>query len=100
MQGEPLFAIPTCRLRDVGEAVEAYDEHFARYGHTLRLMVFDDSSVGLHDRYFPRLGSIKTKNELSYVGPAEKAALKELLAEKLGDEALAVLVGELFRPSY
>jgi hypothetical protein len=84
----------------VGEAVAAYDEHFARYGHTLRLMVFDDSSAGLHDRYFSRLASIKTKNELSYVGPAEKAALKTLLAEKLGSEALAVLVGELFRPSY
>lgn len=100
MQGEPLFAIPTCRLRDVGEAVEAYDQHFAHYGHSLRLVVFDDSNARLHDRFFPRLASIKTKNELSYVGPAEKAALKALLSDKLGNDALALLVGELFRPSY
>jgi hypothetical protein len=100
MPGEPLFAIPTCRLRDVGEAVEAYDGHFAHYGHSLRLVVFDDSSARLHERYFPRLASIKTRNELSYVGPAEKAALKELLSERLGDETRAALVGELFRPSY
>jgi hypothetical protein len=100
MQGEPLFAIPTCRLRDVPEAVESYDRNFAHYGHTLRLFVFDDSSSRLHERYFPRLASIKTKNELSYVGPAEKAALKAMLAEKLGDESRTALVGELFRPSY
>jgi hypothetical protein len=100
MPGEPLFAIPTCRLRDVGEAVEAYDHHFAHYGHSLRLMVFDDSSARLHERYFARLASIKTKNELSYVGPAEKAAVKALLSEKLGDDVKSALVGELFRPSY
>jgi hypothetical protein len=100
MQGEPLFAIPTCRLRDVGEAVEAYDGHFAHYGHSLRLMVFDDSSTRLHERYFSRLASIKTRNELSYVGPAEKAALKELLTERLGSDTLSAIVGELFRPSY
>jgi hypothetical protein len=100
MQGEPLFAIPTCRLRDVGEAVEAYDRHFTHCGHSLRLMVFDDSSPRLHDRYFPKLASIKTRNELSYVGPAEKTALKELLFEKLGSDALNALVAELFRPSY
>lgn len=100
MQGEPLFAIPTCRLRDVGEAVEAYDRNFAHYGHSLRLVVFDDSSARLHERYFSRLSSIKTRNELSYVGPAEKAALKELLSDKLGDDARAAIVGELFRPSY
>jgi hypothetical protein len=100
MQGEPLFAIPTCRLRDVGEAVESYDRNFAHYGHTLRIVVFDDSSTGLHERYFPRLASIKTRNQLSYVGPAEKAALKAMLAEKLGDASRTALVGELFRPSY
>jgi hypothetical protein len=100
MQGETLFCIPTCRLRDVGEAVEAYDRHFAHYGHSLRLTVFDDSSVRLHERYFSRLARIKTKNELSYVGPAEKAALKALLSDKLGADARTVLVGELFRPSY
>jgi hypothetical protein len=41
----PVFVIPTYRLRDVAATVEAYDEHFRRNGHTLELMVFDDSSV-------------------------------------------------------
>jgi len=100
MQREPLFVIPTCRLRDVGETVEAYDRHFTRNGHSLRMTVFDDSGTVLHDRYFQHLARRKTKNELFYVGPAEKAALREHLESKLGDTALTPLVTELFRPSY
>jgi len=41
---ELIFTIPTYRLRDVGQAVEAYDQHFWRNGHTVRIVVFDDSS--------------------------------------------------------
>jgi hypothetical protein len=37
------FVIPTYRLRDVGETVEHYDEHFWRHGHSVRMIVFDDS---------------------------------------------------------
>jgi hypothetical protein len=29
------FVIPTYRLREVGETVQAYDEHFRRNGHTV-----------------------------------------------------------------
>ena len=36
------FVIPTYRLRDVGETVEQYDEHFWRNGHSVRMIVFDD----------------------------------------------------------
>jgi hypothetical protein len=35
------FVIPTYRLREVGETVQAYDEHFRRNGHTVRMLVFD-----------------------------------------------------------
>jgi hypothetical protein len=38
------FVIPTCRLRDVGEAIRLYDEHFRRNGHAVPIIVFDDSS--------------------------------------------------------
>jgi hypothetical protein len=100
MPGEPLFAIPTCRLRDVGAAVEAYDQHFVRHGHALTMTVFDDSGPALRDRYFSRLSRIETKNELYYVGHGEKAALKERLCEKLRDRKLSALVAGLFRPSY
>lgn len=95
-----MFAIPTCRLRDVGAAVEAYDQHFFLHGHALSMTVFDDSGPALRDRYFSRLSRIKTKNELYYVGYDEKAALKERLCEKLRDRKLSALVAGLFRPSY
>jgi hypothetical protein len=38
------FVIPTYRLRDVGETVEQYDQHFWRNGHSVPIVVFDDSS--------------------------------------------------------
>jgi hypothetical protein len=38
------FIIPCYRLRDVGETVERYDEHFWRNGHAVQMIVFDDSS--------------------------------------------------------
>ena len=41
---EVFFVIPTNRLRDVGETVEAYDEHFWRNGHSPQIIVFDDST--------------------------------------------------------
>jgi hypothetical protein len=33
------FVIPTYRLREVGETVEHYDEHFWRNGHSVRMIV-------------------------------------------------------------
>jgi hypothetical protein len=37
------FVIPTYRLRDVNETVECYDQHFWKNGHSVRIVVFDDS---------------------------------------------------------
>jgi hypothetical protein len=54
MQGKDLFfVIPTYRLRDVGETVEYYDEHFWRNGHLVRMIVFDDSSPANQDDHLP-----------------------------------------------
>ena len=47
-----IFAISTYRLRDVAEAIEAYDADLWRNGHAVRLMVFDDASVADHEKYF------------------------------------------------
>jgi hypothetical protein len=44
-EDEPIFVIPTHRLRDVGQTVEAYDKHFRRNGHAVTMIVFDDSSI-------------------------------------------------------
>ena len=49
------FVIPTYRLRDVGETVEHYDEHFWRNGHSVRMIVFDDSSPVNQEKYYPLL---------------------------------------------
>jgi hypothetical protein len=38
------FVIPIYRLREVGETVEQYDDHFWRNGHSVPIVVFDDSS--------------------------------------------------------
>lgn len=46
------FVIPTHRLRDVGETVQQYDEHFWRNGHTVRMIVFDDSSPDNQAKYY------------------------------------------------
>jgi hypothetical protein len=66
------FVIPTYRLRDVGETVEQYDQNFWRNGHSVRIMVFDDSSPANQSKYFPLLEQTRTHNPVFYVGPHEK----------------------------
>jgi hypothetical protein len=97
---ELYFVIPTYRLREVGETVEHYDEHFWRNGHTVRMIVFDDSSPVNQEKYFPLLEQTKTHNELYYVGPREKEQCLAYLNSRLRDKRLEGLVKNLFRPSY
>ena len=52
---ELTFVIPTYRLRDVAETVDAYDEHFWRNGHDVRIVVFDDGTVANRDKYYALL---------------------------------------------
>jgi hypothetical protein len=94
------FVIPTYRLRDVGETVEHYDEHFWRNGHTVRMIVFDDSSPVNQEKYYPLLEQTKTHNDLFYVGPREKEQFLAYLNGRLRDKRLEGLVKNLFRPSY
>lgn len=95
-----IFTIPTYRLRDVAETIEKYDEHFARNGHSVKMMVFDDSSLANHEKYYGLLEQTKTVNDLYYVGPREKEQFLEFLNRKLRDKKLESLVRNLFRPSY
>ncbi len=97
---DTVFAIPTYRLRDVAEAIEEYDANFWRNGHSLKLMVFDDSSVANHEKYYSLLTNTRTVNELYYVGPREKEEFISFLHRKLHDKKLESLVKNLFRPSY
>jgi hypothetical protein len=94
------FVIPTYRLRDVGETVEAYDEHFWRNGHSVPIIVFDDSSPVSQEKYFPLLEQTTTHNDLFYVGPKEKEQFLAYVNGRLRDKRLEGLVKNLFRPSY
>src|SRR5215813_7854759 len=94
------FVIPTYRLREVGETVERYDEHFWRNGHTVQLIVFDDSSPANQEKYYPLLEQTRTHNDLYYVGPREKEQFLAYLNGRLRDKRLEGLVKNLFRPSY
>jgi hypothetical protein len=94
------FAVPTYRLRDVGETIERYDENFWRNGHAVPLVVFDDSSQATHEKYFATLEATRTHNDVFYVGPRQKAEFVRLLVDRLGDRKLESVVKNLFRPSY
>jgi hypothetical protein len=94
------FAIPTYRLRDVGETVQEFDANFAANGHAVKIMVFDDSSPATHTKYYSALEHTRTRNELYYVGPREKEAFIQSITRRLNDRRLDPLVRNLFRPSY
>ena len=63
-------------------------------------MVFDDSSLANHEKYYSLLEQTKTVNDLYYVGPREKEQFLGFLNRKLRDKKLESLVRNLFRPSY
>lgn len=94
------FVIPTHRLRDVGETVEQYDEHFWRNGHSVRIIVFDDSTATNQEKYYPMLEGTHTHQDVYYVGPREKEQFLGYLHGRLRDKRLEALVKNLFRPSY
>src|ERR1035441_2113504 len=94
------FVIPTHRLREVGETIEQYDEHFWRNGHSVRMMVFDDSTPTNQKKYYQLLEQTHTHQELHYVGPQEKEQFLAYLNSRLRDRRLEGLVKNLFRPSY
>lgn len=99
-ENEIYFVVPTYRLRDVSETIEQYDEHFWRNGHSVRMVVFDDSSPANQEKYYGRLEQTHTYNDLFYVGPREKEQCLAYLNQRLRDKRLESLVKNLFRPSY
>lgn len=94
------FAVPTYRLRDVAQTIEAYDTSFAANGYSVKLMVFDDSSPATQQKYYSLLEQSHTRNELYYVGPREKEAFLQIVNRRLQDRRLEPLLRNLFRPSY
>ena len=97
---ELYFVIPTHRLRDVGQAVQEYDHHFWRNGHSPKMIVFDDSTASNVDKYFDQLKQVKTHSDLFYVGPQQKEEFLSYVSSRLRNKRLEPLVRSLFRPSY
>ena len=85
---ELFFVIPTYRLREVGDTVKAYDDHFWRNGHSVPLVVFDDSSPANQEKYYSLLENTPTHNDLYYVGPREKEEFIAYLHQRLPDKRL------------
>src|SRR5580698_2013581 len=97
---ETYFVMPTHRLRDVGETIHEYDEHFWRNGHSPQMIVFDDSTPTNVEKYFSYLNQMKTRCDLSYVGPRQKEEFITYVNSRLRNNRLEPLVKNLFRPSY
>jgi len=97
---DTIFAVPTYRLRDVGATIEEYDANFWSNGHSVKMVIFDDSSLANHEKYYSELEKTRTVNDLYYVGPQEKEQFLKFLNRKLHDRKLESLVRTIFRPSY
>jgi hypothetical protein len=89
---ELFFVIPTYRLREVGDTVKAYDDHFWRNGHSVPLVVFDDSSPANQEKYYSLLENTPTHNDVYYVGPREKDEFIAYLHQRLPDKRLRLWV--------
>src|SRR5262249_57344018 len=59
--------------------VATYDENFWNNGHSPRIIVFDDSSVANHEKYYSLLEKTRTWSDVFYVGPNEKEPFGHLL---------------------
>jgi hypothetical protein len=97
---QPTFVIPTYRLKEVRDTVMAYDENFRKNGHRIKMTVFDDSPVSMHEKYISELKSLKTYCPLHYVGPYEKELFIKKIIDRIKDKKLSSIVKNLFRPSY
>jgi hypothetical protein len=97
---ELFFVIPTYRLRDVGETIELYDEHFWRNGHSVRLLVFDDSSPANQVKYYPLLEQTQTHNDIFYVGPREKEQFLAYLNGRLSHDGRSMTEQEFLAQSH
>src|SRR5580692_1081229 len=99
-KSDTYFVIPTHRLRDVGETIHEYDEHFWRNGHSPQIIIFDDSTPSNEEKYLPQLEQIRTRSDLFYVGPREKEQFLAYVNSRLRNKRLEPLVKNMFRPSY
>jgi hypothetical protein len=60
----------------------------AEFFNELKVVVFDDSRLANHEKYFALLEQTKTVNDLSYVGPREKEQFIGFRNRRLRDKKL------------
>jgi hypothetical protein len=97
---KPIFVIPTYRLREVGDAVEAYDQNFQKFGNSMPIIVFDDSPTANFKIFYDQLENTSTHNEVFYVGPEEKSKFLDQLIKSTGITMSDYLIYKIFRPSF
>jgi len=72
---ELFFVIPTYRLREVGETVEQYDDHFWRNGLLRAHRSFRRLQPGESGKYFLAAGAhLYSQSRLYYVGHVRRSS--------------------------
>ncbi|MBI2971911.1 MAG: hypothetical protein HYY37_05820 [Candidatus Aenigmarchaeota archaeon] len=94
------LVIPTYRIEHASRVVSAYAHNFARYGHEVPIIVFDDSGHQRSQQSAGQLRYISNPGGVFYAGPEEKAAFLDRMAGTLGADVPARALGETFKPSY
>lgn len=94
------LTIPTYRIEHAGKTVAAYADNFARYGHEVPIVVFDDSGHERSRKSADGLAELENPGGIFYVGPEEKAAFLQELKKKLGHAVDHKVVDQTFKPSY
>jgi hypothetical protein len=81
-----VFVIPTYRLRDVAETIEKYDEHFWSNGHSVKMIVFDDSSLANHENIIRFWNKPRQSTIFITWGRAKRNGLSSFCATSCGTE--------------
>ncbi len=79
--------------------IERHGQHFWRNGHSVRIMVFDDSSPANQEKYFSLVQQTCAHNDMYDVGPREEEQFLAYLNSRLREARLGGLMRDLFRPS-
>jgi len=99
---ERYFVIPTHRLRDVGDTIHEYDEHFWRNGHSPQIIIFDDSTPANEEKYLPLVeqNAYSIGAVLRWSPRKKEEFISYLNSPPAQINGWSPLVKNIFRPSY
>jgi hypothetical protein len=95
-----LLVIPTIRPSEVIGTVKAYSRNFRDYGHSVPIVVFDNSSAEPSSVIVDQLNTISNDYDqiLLYVGPSERRSLISILCAKF--TSYSTTINQLFGTNY